>query len=311
MAAAGRGGLTFIHQTVLLREAVEALRPEEGKVIVDATLGGGGHAEALLGRGATVIGVDRDPRALAAARERLASSTRFRAIQGNFGDLEELLSREGVLPVQGVLADLGVSSPQLEEASRGFSFQQDGPLDMRMGDEGPTAAELIASSSERELADGLRELGEEPFARSIARELKRARPATTFEAVAAVQRAVPRKAWPRRIHMATRTFQALRMAVNAELESLRRLLGSLPRLLSVGGVAAVISFHSLEDRMVKQAFRDLQGRCTCPPGLPVCACGAPGSFAAVTHKAVTPSAEEVERNPRARSAHLRAVERIR
>lgn len=304
--------MTFDHQTVLLDEAVEVLGPQEGKVIVDGTLGGGGHAEALLGRGATVIGVDRDPRAITAARQRLSSSSsRFRAVQGNFAELESILQREGVLPVQGVLVDLGVSSPQLEDPERGFSFQRDGPLDMRMGDQGLTAAELIASSGERELSGYLREYGEEPFARPIARELKRAAPATTFEAVEAVKRAVPRKAWPKKIHVATRTFQALRMAVNAELDALRSLLDALPRLLSVGGVAAVIAFHSLEDRMVKQAFRDLEGRCTCPPGLPVCACGAQGTFAPISRKAIAPSDEEVARNPRARSAHLRAVEKLR
>lgn len=304
--------MTFDHQTVLLGEAVEVLKPQEGKVIVDGTLGGGGHAEALLGRGATVIGVDRDPRAIAAARQRLSSSSsRFHAVQGNFAELESILQREGVLPVQGVLVDLGVSSPQLDDPERGFSFQRDGPLDMRMGDQGQTAAELIAESDERELAGYLREYGEEPFSRPIARELKRAAPKTTFEAVEAVKRAVPRKAWPKKIHVATRTFQALRMAVNAELDALRSLLDALPRLLSVGGRAAVIAFHSLEDRMVKQTFRDLEGRCTCPPGLPVCACGAQGTFAPVSRKAIAPSDEEVARNPRARSAHLRAVEKIR
>ena len=303
--------MSFVHQTVLLREAVELLRPEEGKVIVDGTLGGGGHAEALLRRGAAVIGVDRDPSALAAAQKRLSAFAGFRAVQGNFGELEEILSRQGALPVDGVLVDLGVSSPQLDDPARGFSFQREGPLDMRMGQEGPTAAERIAAAGEEELARVLREYGEEPFARRIARSLKESAAKTTAEAARAVERAVPRKAWPRRIHVATRTFQALRIWVNGELEALSRLLSSLPRILAAGGVAAVISFHSLEDRAVKQAFRDLQGRCVCPPGMPVCGCGAKGDFEPLTRKAISPSEEEIALNPRARSAHLRAVERKR
>jgi 16S rRNA (cytosine1402-N4)-methyltransferase len=301
--------VAFSHQTVLLQEAVDILQPGAGKLIIDGTLGGGGHTEALLARGATVLGVDRDPRALAAARARVGDNPRLSTRQGNFGELPELCA--DVLPVDGVLVDLGVSSPQLDEAERGFSFLKDGPLDMRMGAEGRTAAELIAEEDEATLARFLREYGEEPFAKAIARELKRARPTRTLEAAEAVKRAVPRKAWPSRIHVATRTFQALRMAVNQELEALESLLGALPRLLKVGGRAAVISFHSLEDRRVKESFRRLVGACRCPPGLPVCACGGQGDFALLTRKAVAPSEEEIAANPRARSAHLRAVEKIR
>jgi 16S rRNA (cytosine1402-N4)-methyltransferase len=301
--------VAFSHQTVLLQEAVDILQAGVGKVIIDGTLGGGGHTEALLARGAAVIGVDRDPVALEAARTRLGNTPLLRTRQGNFGDLAGLCA--DVLPVDGVLVDLGVSSPQLDVAERGFSFMKDGPLDMRMGDEGRTAAELIAQEDEAHLVHLLREYGEEPFARPIARELKRSLPTRTLEAAEAVKRAVPRKAWPSRIHVATRTFQALRMAVNQELESLDALLAALPRLLKVGGRAAVISFHSLEDRKVKETFRQLVGACRCPPGLPVCACGGQGDFSLVTRKAVAPSEEEVAANPRARSAHLRAVERIR
>ncbi len=182
---------------------------------------------------------------------------------------------------------------------------------MRMGDEGETAAELIARLDERELTEILREYGEEPFARPIARELKAALPQTTLQAVEAVKKAVPRKAWPTKINVATRTFQALRMAVNQELEGLGEVLGALSEILKVGGKAAIITFHSLEDRKVKQAFRDLEGRCVCPPGLPVCACGAQGTFVPLTRKAIAASDAEVERNPRARSAHLRGVEKVR
>jgi 16S rRNA (cytosine1402-N4)-methyltransferase len=303
--------VSFSHQTVLLREAVSILEPREGKVIVDGTLGGGGHSEALLEAGATVVGVDRDPRALAAATLRLKDKPRFRALSGNFGDLESILGREGLLPVQGVLVDLGISSPQIDEPERGFSFQKDGPLDMRMGPDAPTAAELIEQSDVETLVGWLREYGEEPFAKPIARELKRALPRTTLEAAEAVKRAVPRKAWPKKIHVATKTFQALRIAVNRELEALDSLLDALPRLLVVGGRVAIISFHSLEDRRVKERFKELLGRCICPPGMPVCGCGAQGSFELLTRKAIAPSEEEIDRNPRARSAHLRAVEKVR
>ena len=300
--------MAFVHQTVLKDEAVAVLAPVEGKVIVDGTLGGGGHSEALLQQGARVIGIDRDPVALAAARARLAAhGGRFEARAGNFGDVERLLGGESV---DGLLLDLGVSSPQLDTAERGFSFQANGPLDMRMGAEGETAAELIRRLPESELADLLYRLGDEPFSRPIARELKRAQPATTAEAAEGVGRAVPRAKWPKRIHVATRTFQALRMAVNGELEALGAALEALPRVLKPGGRAAIISFHSLEDRMVKERFRDLEGRCTCPPGLPVCGCGQRGSFRPLSRKAVTASEEELERNPRARSAHLRAVEKV-
>ncbi len=303
----------FAHQTVLLDEAVALLRPAPGRVIVDGTLGGGGHSERLLEKGATVWGIDRDPRALEAATARLAPrfGDRFRTLKGNFGDVESLLAEAQVGEVDGLLLDLGVSSPQLDVAERGFSFQKEGPLDMRMGEEGLTAAELVESADERELIRILREYGEESFAPRIARALKAALPKTTGEAVEAVKGAVPRKAWPQKIHVATKTFQALRMAVNEELESLDRALTALPRILRVGGIAAVIAFHSLEDRKVKETFRSFEGRCTCPPGLPVCGCGATGSFEPRTRKALTASEAELAQNPRARSAKLRAVERVR
>ena len=302
--------MSFVHATVLRDEVVQLLKPVPGKRLVDATLGGGGHAEALLAAGAEVIGVDRDPSAVTAARARLAGSDRFRALEGRAGELESLLGPMGLLPVDGLLLDLGVSSPQLDTAERGFSFQTEGPLDMRMGRTGETASQLIARLSEHELSAVLRELGEEPFARPIARALKRDLPTTTLAAVESIKGAVPRKAWRSKVHVATRTFQALRIAVNDELGELDRVLTALPRLLRIGGRAAVIAFHSLEDRAVKQAFRTLEGRCTCPPGLPVCACGAAGTFRVLTRRAVQASDAEVERNPRARSARLRAVERV-
>jgi 16S rRNA (cytosine1402-N4)-methyltransferase len=271
----------FAHQTVLLAETVQLLEPKAGKLIIDGTLGGGGHTEALLEAGATVVGIGRDPKALEAATLRLARfGDRFTAKQGDYAS--ELTACDGVL------LDLGVSSPQLDDAARGFSFQSDGPLDMRMGSAGLTAAELIESLPENELADVIYQYGEERHSRRIAKQLKALKPQTTLEAVEAIKRAVPRKAWGS-IHVATRTFQALRIAVNHELEQLGGVLQRLPALLNPNGIAAIISFHSLEDRMVKHAFRD-----TLEP---------------ITKKPITASDEEQARNPRSRSAKLRAARR--
>jgi len=306
----------FVHESVLADEVVALLRPAPGAVVLDGTLGGGGHAERLLLAGARVIGLDKDPRALAAARARLARfGEAFRAVRSDFRDARGVLSSLGIEVVDGALVDLGVSSPQLDEGERGFSFSRPGPLDMRLGQEGETLAELLRRVDERELARILKEYGEEAFARPIARAMKKAleggAPMDTARLAEVVAGAIPRKAWPKRIHPATRTFQALRIAVNDELGALAAWLDALPSLLSKGGRAAAISFHSLEDRMVKERFRALTQACTCPPGFPVCACGASAAFEKVTKKAVTASEAEVARNPRARSAKLRAVEKIR
>jgi len=296
----------FEHESVLLSEAVSLLDPREGSVIVDATLGGGGHSEALLARGATVLGLDRDPAALAAAQARLARfGARFSSRQADFGSLGEVVEA----PVQGVLLDLGVSSHQLDTPGRGFSFRAEGPLDMRMADHGLTAAELIEETPEGELADLIYQLGEERFSRPIARALKAAAPKTTVEAVKAIEKAVPRKAWPKEIHVATRTFQALRMAVNRELDSLDEALAAIPRVLAKGGVAAIITFHSLEDRAVKRAFNKLCGKepDATPRGLPVMPTRAEPEFEALTKKPITAGPAELAKNPRARSAKLRAI----
>jgi 16S rRNA (cytosine1402-N4)-methyltransferase len=306
----------FIHESVLARELVELLRPEPGKLLVDCTLGAGGHALRFLEAGARVIGIDKDPRALAAAQARLARfGEAFRSVRADFRDAKNVLEALGIGPVDGILADLGVSSPQLDAAERGFSFSRPGPLDMRMGSAGETLADLLRRIDERELARILREYGEEPFARPIARTIKRAvdegAPLDTAGLAALVAGAIPRKAWPRKIHPATRTFQALRIAVNDELGALAAWLEALPAMVAPGGRAAAISFHSLEDRMVKEKFRALAQACTCPPDLPVCACNAKASFAPVTKRPIVASEAEVAANPRARSAKLRAVEKLR
>ncbi len=304
----------FRHLTVLADEAVALLAPREGSLVLDGTLGGGGHSELLLTQGARVVGIDRDPRAIAAAIVRLERfGERFVARCARYSEAGAILREVGAEGADGLLLDLGVSSPQLDEEARGFSFQADAPLDMRMGDQGETAAELLARLDEEALANLLFELGEEPHSRRIARALKAlpSSPTRTLELARAVERAIPRKAWPKRIHPATRTFQALRIAVNDELGELSRALEALPSLLHRGGRAAIISFHSLEDRRVKEAFRALEGECTCPPALPLCVCDkASAGFRILTRKAVVASEQELARNPRARSAKLRAIERL-
>jgi 16S rRNA (cytosine1402-N4)-methyltransferase len=306
----------FVHESVLAREIVEALRPEPGKLLLDGTLGGGGHSLLLLERGASVIGVDKDPRALAAARARLARfGEAFRAVRSDFRDAKAVLEALGVQAVDGALVDLGVSSPQLDQAERGFSFSRPGPLDMRMADEGEPLRDLLRRIDERELARILREYGEEPFDRPIARAVKAAVASgevlDTARLAQLVAGAIPRKAWPKKIHPATRTFQALRIAVNDELGALAQWLEALPSILAPGGRAAAISFHSLEDRMVKEKFRALTQACTCPPDLPVCACGAKAEFTPVTRRPIVAAQDEVAANPRARSAKLRVLEKLR
>jgi 16S rRNA (cytosine1402-N4)-methyltransferase len=306
----------FVHESVLATEVVELLRPEPGKLLLDGTLGGGGHSLLFLERGARVIGIDKDPRALAAAKARLARfGEAFRAVRADFRDAKNVLDALGLAAIDGALVDLGVSSPQLDAPERGFSFSRAGPLDMRMGDEGEPLRDLLRRIDERELARILREYGEEPFARPIARAMKRAVDAgealDTRHLAELVAGAIPRKAWPRKIHPATRTFQALRIAVNDELGALAAWLEALPAVLAPGGRAAAISFHSLEDRMVKEKFRALTQACTCPPDLPICACGAKAAFSRVTRKAVVAGEAEVAANPRARSAKLRVVEKLR
>lgn len=288
----------FHHKSVLLAETLEALEPQAGRVYVDATLGAGGHAEAILERSGPdgrLIGVDRDANALEAAGERLARfGDRVTLVHAAFGELSEVLARVGVSRVHGLVADLGVSSPQLDQAERGFSFRAAGPLDMRMDpSRGETARELCERLSERELADVLFQLGEERKSRPIARSIKKALEAGELETTEDLRRAVVRVLGPRRggIDPATRTFQALRLAVNDELGQLDALLSQLPKLLEDDGVAVIISFHSLEDRKVKHRFRGSD------------------ALSPLTKRPVMAGTEEAAENPRARSAKLRAARR--
>ncbi len=304
------------HVPVLLREVLEALRPERGGLFVDATLGLGGHAEALLDAAPSVrlVGIDRDPEALAFARARLARfGDRFVAVEGRHEELALHLDGLGFPEVDGVLADLGVSSMQLDRAERGFSFMKDGPLDMRMGRTGPTAADLVAELPGEELARVFRDYGEEPRAKAVARAVVSAREnapiRTTGELRALVAKAVGGRREEGR-DPATRVFQALRIATNRELVELERFLDDAIARLSLGARVAVLSYHSLEDRIVKDVFRDRAAGCTCPPSFPVCVCSRRRVLALVTKKPIRPSDEEVLENRRSRSARLRVAERI-
>jgi 16S rRNA (cytosine1402-N4)-methyltransferase len=257
--------------------------------------------------------VDRDPEALAACRETFGETDgRLLLAQGNFAELPRLLAERDLGGVRGILLDLGVSSRHLDAGERGFSFLRPGPLDMRMGpDADRSAADLVNTLPEGDLARIFREFGEEPRARRAARavaEARNERPIESTQALAAViERALGRRSGK---HPATRIFQALRIAVNRELEALDAFLGSFEELLEPGGRVAIISYHSLEDRMVKQAFRERAPHCICPPRAPRCVCGLPGTLRAVTRKAVRPGEEEIARNPRARSARLRVAEKL-
>ncbi len=304
-----------MHEPVLLQEVTIFLQPNrETGTLVDATVGLGGHAAALLERYPSVLllAIDRDPQALEQARERLGRfGSRVTFIRGRHETLIDILKQSNIDTVSGVLADLGVSSMQLDDASRGFSFRHDAPLDMRMGPDSRTAAELVNSLGEQELATILRDYGEEPRARRIARAIVAARPMETTTQLAEVVRNVGRAtARHRDIDPATLTFQALRIAANEELVGLDRFIDDAVSVLEPAARIAVISFHSLEDRIVKRALRRLEGECTCPPGLPVCACGAKEVVKALTGRPVTASEEEVNRNPRSRSAKLRVAEKL-
>jgi 16S rRNA (cytosine1402-N4)-methyltransferase len=304
------------HEPVLLTQVVEFLRPaREDGVLVDATLGLGGHSAELLRTypRITLLGIDRDPDAIAIARERLAEfGSRVVLAQGRHEELIEILKQQGVGPVSGLLADLGVSSMQLDEASRGFSFRLEGPLDMRMSREGKSAADLVNELDEAELSRIIREYGEEPMARRIARAIVAARAEARIETTGQLSAVIRTVKKPRfnQIDPATLTFQALRIATNEELVELERFVEDAVASCEPGARVAVITFHSLEDRIVKRAFRRLEGECTCPPGFPVCACGFKEIVETLTRHPLVASEEEMKSNPRSRSAKLRVAEKL-
>ena len=299
------------HLPVLLHESVQALTRPGAALLVDGTLGGGGHSRALLEANpdAMVVAFDRDPEAILHAREELrAYGERFHAVQDNFANMRTRLALLGVGRIDGVLLDLGVSSHQFDAAYRGFSFQDDGPLDMRMNAEaGRSAADIVNDAETHELERILREYGEERAARRIVGAIVKSRPLHTTAALAAVVKSVTKAQHP--LKSCARVFQALRIAVNGELEALEIALRDSVRLLNAGGRIAVISYHSLEDRIVKRFFQDEASECTCPPGLPVCACGKHATLEIITRKPIDPSQEEIETNSRARSAHLRIAQK--
>ncbi len=306
----------FHHISVLLEEVLESLAVPAGGIAVDATLGGAGHAYRIaeqLGPEGLLVGLDQDPQALQRAGAVLADAPcRVELVQANFGELPRVCAELGIQRIDALLADLGVSSHQLDTAERGFSFQHDGPLDMRMDPtRGESASELLTRLDERELADVLFRYGEERASRRIARRIKQTGPRDwrTLELAELVEQVLGRRPG-QRIHPATRTFQGLRIAVNGELDALESLLDAIPELLGSRGRAAIIAFHSLEDRPVKRRFRELSRACTCPPEWPLCRCGGQASFRLVQRRAVVAGAEEQDQNPRSRSARLRVLERL-
>ncbi len=304
-----------LHKPVLLTETIELLKPQAGEIFVDATLGLGGHSEVVLADFAQtqIVGIDQDAEAVELARERLEKfGKRVRIFQANFSEVTQVLGDAKIDKVNGVLADLGVSSLQFDSATRGFSFRFDAPLDMRMDADADTetAAELLETLSEFEIARIIYEYGEEKFSRKIARRIierrERGEPIKTTIELALLVEKVVRRSKKDKIHPATRTFQALRIAVNRELEILERFIRDAVNILKKDGRLAVITFHSLEDRIVKQTLQKLAGKCFCPPRLPQCVCGASREIEILTRKPIVPSEAETEENPRARSAKLRA-----
>lgn len=308
----------FEHLSVMPAEVLQYLAPRAGGVYLDGTLGGAGHSRLILEAAAEcrLIGLDRDPAALAKARQVLAPfDGRVSLHHATFADAHQVLTELGVSGLDGMLLDLGVSSHQLDTAERGFSFQQEAPLDMRMDTtSGMTAAEVVAEASVEELTRIFREYGEERFAGRIARKIEAVRTEspiqTTIELADLVRNVVPRGRGPQRIHPATRVFQALRIHVNSELDQVREGVARAIDLLNPGGRLVVISFHSLEDRLVKHMFRDEAKDCICPPKLPVCMCDHTPRVKLLTRKGVKAGEAEIDVNVRSRSAVLRAVEKV-
>lgn len=308
--------MEFSHKPVLFAETVEALQIKPDGIYVDGTAGGGGHSAAIAARlseSGRLICIDQDPDAIAVLQERIGGLPQVTIVQENFARIDSVLSSLEIPGADGILIDLGVSSHQLDTPQRGFSFHTDAPLDMRMSQQGTTAAELINTLDERSLTRILSEYGEERYARSIARNIVRTREQepmkTTLQLAELVKASMPAAARREGGHPARRTFQALRIAVNGELDMLSAGLDAMFERLNPGGRLAAITFHSLEDRMVKQRFASWCEGCVCPPDFPVCVCGRTPR-ARLPFKVKGPSAQELEANPRSRSAKLRVVEKL-
>lgn len=304
--------MDFAHVPVLFHETIDALQIRPDGIYVDCTAGGGGHSSAILKRltTGTLIAIDRDPEAIAVLQTRLGQDPQVEIVQNTFDQIREIL---GDRRADGILADLGVSSHQLDTAERGFSFHKDAPLDMRMSKAGLSAADVVNTYSEAELYRVIRDYGEEKYAKSIARNIVKCREAkpieTTFDLIGVIKMSMPQKAM-RDAHPARRTFQAIRIEVNGELTQLDAALNDMFDTLKVGGVLAIITFHSLEDRMVKQRFRTFCEGCTCPKDFPVCVCGKTPRGKLLV-KGQAPSETELLENPRAHSARLRAVQKLK
>ena len=310
--------MTFRHISVLLRETIEGLNIRPDGIYADGTLGGGGHASEVAARlteGGRLIGIDQDADAIAAATERLKPfGDRVTIVRDNYVNMKQVLADLGIEAVDGICLDLGVSSYQLDTAERGFSYMEDAPLDMRMDRrEDRTAADLVNECTEQELFRIIRDYGEDRFAKNIAKHIVKARERrpirTTGELADIIRGAIPMKIQVTGGHPAMRTFQALRIALNRELQVLEDSIDEMIGLLNPGGRLCIITFHSLEDRIVKNGFRRNESPCTCPPGFPVCVCGKKSRGTVITKKPILPTKEEEKENPRSRSAKLRIFER--
>ena len=304
--------MEFVHKSVLFDEAIESLNIDKSKIILDGTAGGGGHSREIAKRAGRLIAVDQDPDAIKVLHERLDSFDNVTIVQNNFSNVKDILKEQGIEKIDGMLLDLGVSSFQLDTAQRGFSYHADAPLDMRMSKSGLSAKDVVNTYSETELADILFRYGEEKFARRIAKNIVLHRQnkeiETTGELVDIIKEFYP-KAKTRDSHPARKTFQAIRIEVNAELDALEKTLDSALDCLSSGGRLSIITFHSLEDRMVKEKFNSWVNPCTCPKEFPVCVCGKK-PLGKMPFKFKAPSEAELEKNPRARSSKLRCFEKF-
>ena len=303
--------MEFVHKSVLFDEAIKALDLNENKIIVDGTAGGGGHSGEIAKRAKRVISIDQDPDAIAVLNERLGDKENVTIVHDNYSNIKDIISNLNIEKIDGLLLDLGVSSFQLDTAERGFSFHKDAPLDMRMSKSGLSAYDVVNNYDERQLADIIYRYGEEKFSRRIAANIVKARAKkpieTTFELVDIIKSSMPQKAM-RDAHPARRTFQAIRIEVNAELDVLKSTLEDAFDILAPSGRIAIITFHSLEDRIVKEQFAKWCQGCTCPKEFPVCVCGKKPK--GKTFKSISPSKEELEENSRARSSRLRIFEKF-